>query len=100
MTSTVDPTVEPSVQPGVEASAQLPAGFDPTDPDLMQAGVPHQELLTLRRTAPVSFIEQVETARAGFPEHTGYWALSKHADVAAVSKDSANFSAFQDGVII
>jgi cholest-4-en-3-one 26-monooxygenase len=75
-------------------------GFDPTDPDLMQAGVPHQELLTLRRTAPVSFIEQEPHARAGFPEHTGYWALSKHADVAAVSKDSTNFSAFQDGVII
>jgi cholest-4-en-3-one 26-monooxygenase len=88
VTSTIEPTTE------------LPAGFDPTDPDVMQAGVPHQGLLTLRRTAPVSFIEQVETARAGFPEHTGYWALSKHADVAAVSKDSTNFSAFQDGVII
>ena len=41
VTSTVDQPVE------------LPAGFDPTDPDVMQAGVPHQELLTLRRTAPV-----------------------------------------------
>ena len=92
MTSTVDPSVE--------AAASLPAGFDPTDPDVMQAAVPHQELLTLRRTAPVSFIEQQPEARAGFPEHTGYWALSKHADVAAVSKDSTNFSAFQDGVII
>ena len=79
---------------------ELPTGFDPTDPDVMQAGVPHQELLTLRRTAPVSFIEQPEPSRAGFPDHTGYWALSKHADVAAVSKDSTNFSAFQDGVII
>ena len=89
MTSTVEPTVE------------LPAGFDPTDPDVMQAGVPHQELLTLRRTAPVSFIEQPPRRRAaGFPDHPGYWALSKHADVAAVSKDSTNFSAFQDGVII
>ena len=46
VTSTVDQPVE------------LPAGFDPTDPDVMQAAVPHQELLTLRRTAPVSFIEQ------------------------------------------
>jgi cholest-4-en-3-one 26-monooxygenase len=75
-------------------------GFDPTDPDVMQEGVPHQQLLQLRRTAPVSFIEQEPQARAGFPEHTGYWALTKHADVAAVSKDSTNFSAFQDGVII
>jgi cholest-4-en-3-one 26-monooxygenase len=84
----------------VDQSVELPAGFDPTDPDVMQAGVPHQELLTLRRTAPVSFIEQPEPSRAGFPDHKGYWALSKHADVAAVSKDSTNFSAFQDGVII
>ncbi len=41
-----------------------------------------------------------ESARAGFPAHTGYWALSKHADVAAVSKDQANFSTNLDGVII
>ncbi len=75
-------------------------GFDPTDPDVMQQGVPHQQLLQLRRTAPVSFIEQEPQARAGFPEHRGYWALTKHADVAAVSKDSTHFSAFQDGVII
>jgi cholest-4-en-3-one 26-monooxygenase len=75
-------------------------GFDPTDPDVMQEAVPHQQLLQLRRTAPVSFIEQDPGARAGFPEHTGYWALSKHAEVAAVSKDQANFSTFLDGVII
>ena len=53
----------------------------------MQEGVPHEELLTLRRTAPVSLVEQEPDARAGFPEHTGYWALSQHADVAAISKD-------------
>jgi len=81
-------------------AAEASTGFDPTDPDVMQEGVPHQQLLRLRRTAPVSFIEQEPEARAGFPEHTGYWALTKHADVAAVSKDSINFSAFQDGVII
>jgi cholest-4-en-3-one 26-monooxygenase len=81
-------------------TAQLPTSFDPTDPDVMRERVPHQELLTLRRTAPVSFIEQTEAARAGFPAHTGYWAVSKHADVAAVSKDQANFSTNLDGVII
>jgi cholest-4-en-3-one 26-monooxygenase len=74
--------------------------FDPTDPDVMQERVPHEELLTLRRTAPVSFVEQAPEARAGFPEHRGYWAVSKHADVAAISKDQANFSTNLDGVII
>ena len=74
--------------------------FDPTDPDVMQERVPHDELLTLRRTAPVSFVTQSDTARAGFPDHRGYWAVSKHADVAAISKDQANFSTNLDGVII
>jgi cholest-4-en-3-one 26-monooxygenase len=83
-----------------DRTVELPVGFDPTDPDVMQSAVPHQELLTLRRTAPVSFIEQAEHARAGYPDHTGYWALSKHADVAAVSKDQANFSTYLNNVII
>jgi cholest-4-en-3-one 26-monooxygenase len=83
-----------------EPDVSSATGFDPTDPDVMQQGVPHQQLLQLRRTAPVSFIRQEPEARAGFPDHAGHWALSKHADVAAVSKDSTNFSAFQDGVII
>jgi cholest-4-en-3-one 26-monooxygenase len=73
---------------------------DLTDPDVMQEGVPHESMRALRRTAPVSFIEQEESARAGFPAHTGYWAVSKHADVAAISKDQANFSTTLDGVII
>ena len=78
----------------------LPVAFDPTDPDVMRERVPHEELLALRKTAPVSWVEQDEAARAGFPDHTGYWALSKHADVAAVSKDQANFSTRENGVII
>jgi cholest-4-en-3-one 26-monooxygenase len=81
-------------------TAEATTGFDPTDPDVMRERVPHDELLTLRRTAPVSFVEQTPAARAGFPDHRGYWAVSKHADVAAISKDQANFSTFLDGVII
>ncbi|NHC21701.1 cytochrome P450 [Nocardioides sp. IC4_145] len=66
----------------------------------MAERLPHDELLALRRTAPVSWIAQDEAARAGFPDHEGYWALSRHADVAAVSKDQANFSTRENGVII
>jgi cholest-4-en-3-one 26-monooxygenase len=73
---------------------------DLTDPDVMQEGVPHEAMRALRRTAPVTYLEQEESARAGFPAHTGYWAVSKHADVAAISKDQANFSTNLDGVII
>jgi cholest-4-en-3-one 26-monooxygenase len=84
----------------VDDTAALPAGFDPTDPDLLRERMPHEELLALRRTAPVSWIEQDDPgARAGFTD-TGYWALSKHADVAAVSKDQTNYSTYENGVII
>ncbi len=76
------------------------APFDPTDPDLMLARMPHEELLALRRTAPVSFVVQDEVARAGFPDHEGYWAISRHADVAAVSKNQTDFSTNANGVIM
>ena len=76
------------------------AAFDPTDPDLMAERVPHEELLAMRRTAPVSFVAQEPFARAGFPDHEGFWAISKHADVAAVSKNQADFSTAANGVIM
>ena len=76
------------------------AAFDPTDPDLMAERVPHEELLAMRRTAPVSFVAQEPFARAGFPDHEGFWAISKHADVAAVSKNQADFSTNANGVIM
>ena len=65
----------------------------------MSERVPHEELLALRRTAPVSWIEQEEAARAGFLD-TGFWAVSKHAEVGAVSKDQKNFSTKENGVIV
>lgn len=76
------------------------APFDPTDPDVMAERVPHEEMRALRRTSPVSFVEQDEVARAGFPDHRGYWAISRHADVAAVSKNQTDFSTAANGVIM
>ena len=80
----------------------LPAGFDFTDPDLNAAGIPHEEFRILRASAPVTWIEQPANARAGQSESsgTGYWALTKHADVAAASKNSKVFSSRENGVII
>ena len=77
----------------------VPAGFDPTDPDVCQAAIPLKEFLELRRSAPVAWVEQTEAAHAGFND-TGYWAVSKHADVAAVSKNSKDFSSAENGAII
>jgi cholest-4-en-3-one 26-monooxygenase len=83
-------------------TAVLPAGFDFTDPDLNLAGIPHEEFAALRRSAPVTWVEQTPVARVGMSEAsgTGYWAVTKHADVLAVSKNSKVFSSRENGVII
>jgi cholest-4-en-3-one 26-monooxygenase len=58
------------------------------DIDLLAAtwgqGVPHDQFDRLRREAPVFWHPE--------PNDTGFWALTKHADVVAVSHDSATFS--------
>ncbi len=77
----------------------LPVGFDPTDPEIGEQRVPLQEFLELRKTAPVWWVEQLPEARAGFLD-TGFWAISKHADIAAISKNNKDFSTAENGVII
>jgi cholest-4-en-3-one 26-monooxygenase len=80
----------------------LPEGFDFTDPDVNWQAIPHEQFATLRMNAPVHWVEQVPEARDGIaPEAgTGYWAVTKHADVSAVSKDSKNWSSAENGAII
>ncbi|HLN76334.1 MAG TPA: cytochrome P450 [Nocardioidaceae bacterium] len=82
------------------SSPAIPTGFDPTDPDIYIEGVPHGEFLELRETAPVFWVEQPEESRAGQLGGTGYWAVSKHADVSAVSKNNNDFSTYENGAII
>ena len=81
------------------ASPHLPEGFDPTDPGLNEIGIPLEQFMELRKTAPVFFVKQPPEARAGFNDE-GYWAISKHADIAAVSKNSKDFSTNENGAII
>jgi cholest-4-en-3-one 26-monooxygenase len=76
-----------------------PQGFDFTDPAVYENRVPHEEFLALRKNAPVYWVEQPAEARAGFLG-TGYWVVSRHADVLAVSKDSTNYSTWENGAII
>ncbi|MGN6162484.1 MAG: steroid C27-monooxygenase, partial [Marmoricola sp.] len=77
----------------------LPVGFDPTDPGLNEAAIPLQEFMELRKTAPVWWVEQEPKARAGFLD-TGFYAVTKHADIAAISKNSKDFGTAPNGVII
>jgi len=83
----------------VTVAPAIPVDFDPTDPGLCETAIPLQEFLELRKTAPVYWVEQAPEARAGFND-TGFWAISKHADIAAISKNSKEFSANENGVII
>jgi cholest-4-en-3-one 26-monooxygenase len=85
---------------GCLVTISAPVGIDLTDPDINLAGVPHEEFAALRRTAPVSWIEQPPEARAGMEGGTGYWAVTRHADVAEASKRSDVFSSYENGVII
>jgi len=74
-------------------------GFDPTDPDLCEVGIPLAQFAELRSTAPVWWVEQGPAACAGFDDG-GFWAITKHADISAISKNSVDFSSNKDGAII
>jgi cytochrome P450 len=59
--------------------------IDVYDPDNYTNGIPHRQFAWLRENAPVHWHEH--------PAGHGYWVLSKHADVLAVSRDFKTFSA-------
>ena len=79
---------------------QLPEGFDFTDPDTILEGIPHDAHALARQTSPVHWVEQPPSARDGMEGGTGYWAVSRHADILAVSKNSKNFSSAENSAII
>ncbi|MGH2602208.1 MAG: cytochrome P450 [Dehalococcoidia bacterium] len=80
------------------AAPSMPQGLDFTDPDLFSHGRPMAEFAELRRTAPVTWIPQ-RRGSAGFDDE-GYWAVSRHAEVKDVSKDSHTFSSYENTAII
>jgi cholest-4-en-3-one 26-monooxygenase len=83
-------------------STTVPDGFDFTDPPLLEKGIPHEQFLALRMNAPVHWVEQSQGSYDGMSTDSGsgYFAVSTHADVAAVSKNSRDFSTFENGAII
>ena len=84
------------------ASDLLPEGFDFTDPDLIQQAIPHEQFRAVRQHAPITWIEQPWETRSGFTEESGsgYYAVTRHEDVSAISKDSKNWSTYENGAII
>jgi cholest-4-en-3-one 26-monooxygenase len=80
----------------------LPEGFDFTDPATNEVAIPHEQFALLRKSAPVHWVEQAPGTFDGMaPESgTGYWAVSRHEDVAAISKNSKDWSTEENGAII
>ncbi len=76
---------------------RIASGLDLTDPDLYAIRVPEEELAELRRAAPVWWNSQ--PTDMGFADD-GFWALTRHSDVVAVSRDSETWSSEENGVII
>ncbi|GAA4128158.1 cytochrome P450 [Nocardioides fonticola] len=81
----------------------LPEGIsDFTDPDLIVQGIPHDAFRAARQQHPVTWVEQAKGTYDGMSTESGsgYFALTRHADVAAVSKNSKDWSAEENGAII
>ena len=77
---------------------RIPDGFDFTDPDIYAHRVPFAEFAELRRTAPVWWNAQ-RRGSAGFDDE-GYWVVTRHADVKAVSLDSALYSSRENTALV
>lgn len=66
--------------------------IDVYNPDNYTHGIPHEQFAWLRENAPVHWQQH--------PEGHGYWVLSKHEDVVAVSRDFKTFSAQKGFVMV
>ena len=76
----------------------IPPGFDFTDPEIYATRVPSEELAELRRAAPVWWVSQ-RRGSAGFDDE-GYWAVTRHADILAVSKTPDVYSSTRNTALI
>jgi len=79
------------------AEPRIAPGFDLTDPDLYATRVPQEELAELRRAAPIWWNPQ--PTDIGFNDD-GFWAVTRHRDVVAISRDSETFSSYENTAIV
>ena len=72
-------------------------GFDVTDPDVIQQGVPFERLANLRTSAPVWW--NTQPTDIGFDDG-GFWLLTRHADVREASLKPEVFSSRENTAIV
>ncbi|MCX4984442.1 cytochrome P450 [Streptomyces sp. NBC_00572] len=80
-------TSSPLTGGAVEDSSGVPDVFDPR---IYATGIPHDRFRALRDHAPVAWQEEPEIL--GWPAGSGFWAVTRHADVVRVLKDSGTYS--------
>ncbi len=66
--------------------------IDVYSPEVYSHGIPHEQFAWLRENAPVYWHDH--------PDGSGYWVVSRHADVVQVSRDFKTFSAEQGFVMV
>lgn len=75
-----------------ETASQRPeTRIDLSDPDIWLAGVPDDEFARLRQDSPIAWNERTDG-------QAGFWAVTRHDDIVAVSRDTEVFSS-RNGVI-
>ncbi|MEH3142247.1 MAG: cytochrome P450 [Mycobacterium kyogaense] len=74
----------------------LPTGYDFTDPDVLVRGLPVREFAELRATAPVWWNAQQESVF----DDGGYWVITRHADIKAISRDGELWSTNRKGAVM
>ncbi|MFF0434253.1 cytochrome P450 [Streptomyces sp. NPDC004327] len=75
---------------GTSEVPEVPDVPDVFDPRVYAAGIPHDRFRALRDRHPVARQEEYEVL--GWPAGPGFWAVTRHADVVRVLKDTAGFS--------
>ncbi len=68
------------------------ASVDLMDPAWFADGPPHELFARMRAEAPVRWNE--------LPDGSGFWSLTRHSDVSAVSRDTDTFSSYRAGIFL
>lgn len=82
----------------VDGAVSVPEGFDFTDPDLYASRVPLAEFAELRRTAPIFWNPQTRED-SGYDDG-GFWLVSRHEDVKAISCARESWSSEENTAIV
>lgn len=80
----------------IENACPFGQGYDFTDPDVLLQGIPVTEFARLRKTAPVWWNAQQESIF----NDGGYWVISRHEDIKAISRNSELWSTNRKGAVM